>query len=231
MRKRPGNPALCQHVSILLRNRDQPMRAIPVEKLTLAVFIARLKEITNRSASQLCEFIRLFQSEIVLRWLRELVRRKFTYPLKGRGGVRRLNREVEDLIVQVDKETPCWGYGKIQGELLKLGYVVSVSAVRKVRRRHPIQTKLARKGSESWRHLMAHCKEQILACDFFSVDTLWLKRLYVLFFIDLGPHQAHLTGITANPDIGWVTKQVRQLMGEFAESKPTIHFLIRDRDS
>jgi putative transposase len=120
---------LRQQVSILLRNRDQTVRATPAEKLTLAVFTARLKGITNRSASQLREFIRLFQPETVLRWHRELVRRKWTYPRKGRGGRPRLSNEVEDLIVRMAKENPRWGYGKVQGELLKLGYAVPESAV------------------------------------------------------------------------------------------------------
>ena len=222
---------LRQQVSILLRNRDQTVRATPVEKLTLAVFTARLKEITNRSIKELGEIIRLFQPETVLHWHRELVRRKWTFTHKGRGGRPRLSREVEDLIVRLAKENPRWGYGKIQGELLKLGYTVSESAVRDIRKRHYIQPALTRNGSESWRHLMAHYKEQILACDFFTVDTLWLKRLYVLFFIELGTRRVHLAGITANPDASWVTQQARQVMWEHAESKATNRFLIHDRDS
>ena len=129
------------------------------------------------------------------------------------------------------KENPRWGYGKIQGELQKLNYTVSESAVRDVLKRHHIQPALTRNGSESWRHLMAHYKEQILACDFFTVDTLWLKRLYVLFFIELGTRQVHLAGITAHPNAGWVTQQARQVVWELAESKADIRFLIRDRDS
>lgn len=222
---------LRQQVSILLRNRDQTVRATPVEKLTLAIFTARLKEITHRSSSQLREFIRLFQPETVLHWHRELVRRKWTYPHKGRGGRPRLSQEVEDLMVRMANENPRWGYGKIQGELLKLGYTVSESAVRDILKRHHLQPALRRNGSESWRLLMAHYKEQILACDFFTVDTLWLKRLYVLFFIELGTRQVHLAGITANPDASWVTQQARQVMWELENRKTTPRFLIHDRDS
>jgi hypothetical protein len=97
---------LSQQISILLRNRDQPVRATPVEKLTLVIFNARLKEITNRSASQLREFIRLFQPETVLGWHRELVRHKWTFKHKVRGGRPRLSQEVEDLLVQLAKENP-----------------------------------------------------------------------------------------------------------------------------
>ena len=78
---------------------------------------------------------------------------------------------------------------------------------------------------------MAHYKEQILACDCFTVDTLQLKRYYVLFFIELGTRQVHLAGITANPNANWVTQQARQVVWELPESKADIRFLIRDRDS
>ena len=78
---------------------------------------------------------------------------------------------------------------------------------------------------------MTHYKEQILACDFFTVDTLWLKRLYVLFFIELGTRKVHLAGITAHPNAGWVTQQARQVVWELSENKQTIRYLIRDRDS
>ena len=222
---------LHQQISILLRNRDQPIHITKVEKFTLAVFAARLKEITNRTASELGDFIRLFQPETVLGWHRELVRRKWTFTHKARGGRPRLNQEIEALITRLAKENPRWGYGKIQGELIKLGYPVSESAVRDVLKRHHIQPALTRNGSESWQHLMTHYKEQILACDFFTVDTLWLKRLYVLFFIELGTRQVHLAGITTNPDAGWVTQQARQVKWELADSKASIRFLIHDRDS
>ena len=222
---------LRQQISILLRNQDhQPVCATRFEKLTLAVIAARLKELTHRSTSQLGEFIRLFQPETVLGWHRELVRRKWTFPHKARGGRPRLSQEIEELVVRMAKENPRWGYGKIQGELLKLSYTVSESAVRDVLKRHHIQPALKRNGSESWHQFMAHYKEQILACDFFTVDTLWLKRLYVLFFIELGTRQVHLAGITAIPDAGWVTQQAGQVVWELEESKADIRFLIRDRD-
>ena len=198
---------LRQPISILLRTHDQPEYATRFEKLTLAVIAARVKELTHRSAKQMEEFIHLFQPETVLGWHRELVQRKWTFPHKARSGRPRLSQEIEDLIVRMAKENPRWGYGKIQGELLKLSYTVSESAVRDVFKSHHIQPALTRNGSESWRHLMAHYKEQILACDFFTVDTLWLKRLYILFFIELGTRKVHLAGITANPNAGWVTQQ------------------------
>lgn len=222
---------LRQQISILLRNRDQPVCATHIEKLTLAVITARLKELTHRSACQLREFMQLFQPETVLGWHRELVRRKWTFSHKTKCGRPRVNQEIEELIVRMAKENPRWGYGKIQGELLKLSFSVSVSTVRDVLKRHYIQPTPARNGSESWHHFMVHYKEQILACDFFAVDTLWLKRLYVLFFIELGTRKVHLAGITAHPIADWVTQQAREVVWELSENKQTLRYLIRDRDS
>lgn len=115
---------LRQQISILLRNQDQPVCATRFEKLTLTIIAARLKELTHRSASQLGEFVRLFQPETVLGWHRELVRRKWTFPHQARGGRPRISQEIEQLIVRMAKENPRWGYGKIEGELLKLNYTV-----------------------------------------------------------------------------------------------------------
>ena len=104
---------LRQQISILLRNRDQPVYATHIEKLTLAVITVRLKELTHRSASQLGELIQLFQPETVLGWHRELVRRKWTFSHKTKCGRPRGNQEIEELIVRMAKENPRWGYGKI----------------------------------------------------------------------------------------------------------------------
>ena len=112
---------LRQQISILLRNHNQPVYATRFEKLTLAAIASRLKVLTHRSAKQMDDFIRLFQPETVLGWHRELVQRKWTFPHKARSGRPRLSQEIEDLIVRMAKENPRWGYGKIQGELLKSG--------------------------------------------------------------------------------------------------------------
>jgi len=78
---------------------------------------------------------------------------------------------------------------------------------------------------------MKHYKEQIVACDFFTIETLWLKTLYVFFFIELGSRRVCLAGITANPNSVWVTQQARQFVWKFDEDNTNLRFLIRDRDS
>ncbi len=77
---------LRQQLSILQRKRNHPIKPSHAEKMTLAVLTTKLKEVTQRSASQLQDIIRIFKPETVLRWHRELVRRKWTYPNKNKGG-------------------------------------------------------------------------------------------------------------------------------------------------
>ena len=118
-------------------------------------------------------------------------------------------QELELLILRLARENPRWGYGKIEGELLKLGYEASRTAIRNVLKCHSIVPASVRSGSIGWRRLMTHYKEQILACDFFTVETIRLQTLYVLFFIELSSRRIHLAGVTANPNEIWVTQQAR----------------------
>ena len=96
-----------------------------------------------------------------------------------------MSSELIALIVRLAKENPRCGYDKIQGELLKLGYSLCASSVRNILKRHRI-TPASERSSSSWREFLGHYKDQILACDFFTVGTVWLKTIYVLFFIELG---------------------------------------------
>jgi len=221
---------LRHQLAILERKLDKPVKPNRAEKLTLAVLTARLRLVTRRSASRLRDVIRIVQPETVLKWHRELVRRKWLQKGKQKGGRPRISQELDDLIVQMAQENSRWGYGKIEGELRKLGFEVSESHVRDVLKRHHI-TPAPVRGSSSWRHLITHYKNQLIACDFFTVQTLTLKTLYVLFFIELGSRKVHLAGVTANPNQTWVTQQARQVMWELGERNPPCRFLIRDRDN
>jgi putative transposase len=105
----------------------------------------------------------------VLKWHRELVRRKWTYRTNTKPrGRPRTKREIEALVVRFAQENADWGYGKIVGELGKLGVAISEPTVANILERHGICPAPQRGGSVSWRHLMAHYKEQLLACDFFT---------------------------------------------------------------
>jgi len=221
---------LRQQLSILQRKHNSPIQPNRVEKITLAVLAARLKRITHRSANQLRDIIRIFQPETILRWHRELVRRKWTYPHKTKGGRPSISKELEELILRLAHENPRWGYGEIQGELVKLSFKVSQSTVRNILDRHGIQPVPVRNSSIGWRHLMTHYKEQILACDFFTIDTVWLQTIYVLFFIELGSRRIHSAGVTSNPNQTWITQQARQLVWDLHDRGRCLQFLIHDND-
>ena len=222
---------LRQQLSILQRKFNSPIKPNRVEKITLAVLTTRLKRITHRSANQLRDIIRIFQPETNLRWHRELVRRKWTYPHKNKSGRPSISKELEELILRLARENPHWGYGKIQGELIKLNFKISQSTVRYILDRHGIQPVPVRNGSIGWRYLMTHYKNQILACDFFTVETICLQTIYALFFIELGTSRIHFAGCTAKPNASWVTQQARQLIWDLDDTSQTFHFLIHDHDT
>jgi putative transposase len=127
------------------------------------------------------------------------------------------------------KENPHWGYDKFQGELLKLGYKLCASSVRNILKRHRI-THACERISGSWSSFLGHYKDQILACDFFTVETIWLKTIYVLFFIELGTRRVRLSGCTTTPDSTWVTQQARQLVWNLNDDSKQMAFLIHDND-
>ncbi len=131
--------------------------------------------------------------------------------------------------MRLAKENTHWGYDKIQGELLKLGHDLSVSSVRNILKQHRIATSSER-SSGSWRSFLGYYQGQILACDFFMVETIWLKTIYVLFFIELGTRRVHLAGWTTNPDTTWVTQQARQLVWYLKDDPQDMAYLIHDND-
>ena len=222
---------LRQQLTILQRKHNKPIIPNRAEKMILGVLAARLKRITNQSTAGLRAVIRIFQPTTVLRWHQELVRLKWNYHHKNKGGRPPIDKELESLIIRLAKENPRWGYGKIEGELIKLGFKVSQTTIQSTLRKHNILPAPVRGGSISWRHLMSHYKEQILATDFFTVETIKLQTFYVLFFIELGTRRVHISGVTPNPDALWTTQQARQLVWEFDGTDTDLRFLIHDNDT
>ena len=100
------------------------------------------------------------------------------------------------------------GYLRIQGELAKLGVRVSATTIRTLLRRHGLGPG-HRRGGMSWPAFLRQQAASVVACDFFTVETVWLKTLYVLFFIELSRRRVHVGGCTAKPDATWVTQQAR----------------------
>jgi transposase InsO family protein len=165
----------------------------------------------------------------LLRWHRHLVAKRWTYPC-GRVGRPPIRRELRELVLRLARENPRWGYQRIVGELNGLGYPVSASLVRNLLRQARLGPAGERAGL-SWRAFLQAQAQSMLAVDFFTVETISLQRLYVLFFIELGSRRVHLAGCTTNPSGAWVTQQARQLAWTFAERANPVRFLIRDRDN
>jgi transposase InsO family protein len=164
----------------------------------------------------------------LLRWHRRLVARRWTYG--GRCGRPPIDEEIRALVLRLARENPRWGYQRIAGELNGLGIAVSATTVAKILRQAGLGPVGERSGL-SWRAFLRAQASSMLAVDFFTVETISLQRLYVLFFIELGSRRVHLAGSTANPTGAWVTQQARQFVWTLREGRPPFRFLIRDRDS
>ena len=169
------------------RQRPRPPRLTRGEQLTLAVLAAALARLTTGPRSQLDRYLLLFKPDTILKWHRELIRRKWTYQRTNRGGRPAISSEVEGLILRLARENPPWGHRRIQGELAKLGHPVSASAVRAALRRHRVPPAPQRRRATTWREFINRHKAQLLACDFVTVETLFLKTLYALFFLPWNP--------------------------------------------
>jgi transposase InsO family protein len=169
------------------------------------------------------------QPQTLLRWHRRLVAGAWTYPHRGSGRPP-LDQELQQLIVRLARENPRWGYQRIKGELQRLGVHVSATAIHTTLRRHGLDP-APRPTATTWRAFLRQQAASIVACDFLTVDTIWLRRLYVLFFIELDTRRVHLAGVTANPTSDWVTQQARNLLLVLEERGRRLRFLVRDRDA
>jgi putative transposase len=143
-----------------------------------------------------------------LRWHRELVRRKWTYRSSRRPGRPPLDPGLRELILRLARENPRWGCVRIQGELRKLGIRVGATTVRMLLRASGLGPAPRRSGP-TWSEFLRSQAHSIMACDFFTVETVWLRTLYVLVFIELGSRRVHVTASTAHPSSAWVTQQAR----------------------
>jgi transposase InsO family protein len=164
----------------------------------------------------------------LLRWHRDLVARRWTYPRTG--GRRGRDAEVVELVLRLARENSRWGYLRIVGECRSLGVRVSASSVRRILRRHRLGPAPRRDGP-SWTQFLRAQASGLLACDLFTVETVGLTRLYVLFVVEVQRRRVHLAGVTAHPNAAWVAQQARSLLMHLEERVHRFRFLIRDRDT
>ena len=168
------------------------------------------------------------QPETLLRWHRDLVRRKWTYA--HRPGRPTIPAGTVRSSFDWPRRTPAGATGRIQGELSRMGVALAPSSVWAILHRHNVDPSPMRTGP-SWKEFLRSQASSALACDFFTVDTVLLKRLYVLFFIELDTRRVYMMGISAHPTGSWAVQQARNLSVVFANRPHPVQFLVRDRDT
>lgn len=211
--------ALRHEVAILRRQVKRP-DLFPVDRMILAAIGRHLP------SGRL-----LFSPATVKRWHRELVRRKWAaFARRSLRGRPPISEEIRRLIVNMAKESPRWGERRIQGEMLKLGYRVSNSTIRLLLRRHRVGP-APRRGGLSWGQFLRSQTHAVLACDFFTVNSVLLDVIYVLIFVELKSRRLIFSACTYHPDSAWVCQQARNVGMELQDMDVTISALIHDRDS
>jgi transposase InsO family protein len=211
---------LRHELSILRRQAERPQ----LREADRVLLAALSRVLPRRSWS-----VFVVSPRTLLRWHQRLVARRRTYPC-ARIGRPPVGNEVEELVVRFARENPSWGYKRIVGELAGLGVVVSASSVRAILMRHGLPPALER-DRLSWRRFLRQQAASMLACDFLTVETVLLTRVYVLFFVSLERRRVEFVASTTQPDGRWVAQQARNLIMQLGDGERRFRFLLHDRDS
>ena len=171
---------------------------------------------------------RFVQPATLLRWHRDLVRRHWTY--SHRRGRPSVAAEIRDLVLRLARENSTWGYRRVHGELRRLGYRIGASTVWAILQRAGVDP-APKRSALTWRQFLRAQAKGVLAVDFFTVDTVFLKRLYVLFVVEVATRRVHVLGATPHPVGAWVAQQARNLVMGLDDHLVRFRFLVRDRDA
>src|SRR5215813_1521187 len=194
---------LLRHQLRVLERQVARPALTPADRALLAAF----SRVLPRRAWKWSSFV---TPATLLRWHREFVARRWTYPHR-RPGRPPTAAERRELVLRLARENPSWGYRRIQAEPVGLGITLAASTVWAILKQAGIEP-APRRLEQSWAEFLRGQAASILECDFLTVDTLFLRRSYILFFIELATRRVRLAGITTNPDGRWATQQARNLV-------------------
>ena len=197
---------LRHEVTVLRRTNPRPTMSWLDRSLLSA--LSRLLPVPLRQ-------VRLVSPRTLLRWHAQLVARRWTYPHR-RPGRPPTTPPIRALVLRIARENPRWGYRRIQGELIGLGHQVAASTVWTILKSAGLDP-APRQSGPTWRQFLAAQAHAILAIDFAHVDTVLLRRLYILVVIEHERRRVHLAGITAHPTGAWVTQQARNLLMDLGD--------------
>jgi putative transposase len=211
---------LRHELSILRRQVSRP-RFAPRDRVVLAALSRVLPRRSWRAF--------LVRPETLLRWHRRLAARHWTYPHR-RPGRPPIDGQVRELILRLARENNSWGYLRIVGELRTLGIDVSATLVRNVLRAAGVPPAPQRDRLD-WRSFLRQHAATTLACDFLTVDTVLLRRVYVLVFICIGGRRIEYIASTGKPDGRWMAQQARNLLMDLDDRGRRPRFVVHDRDA
>ena len=210
-----------RHENAVLRRQISRVRYQPSDRLWLAA-LSRL--IPRRRWGE----VFAVTPATLQAWHRRLVTRQWNYTNRRRPGRPSTAPAIRKLVIRMATDNPACGHRRVQGELVRLGHRIAASTVWQILHTAGIDPAPRRTGP-TWKQFLTAQARGILAADFVHVDTVLLRRLYVLIVIEHGTRRVHLAGITANPDGAWTAQAARNFLMDLGARVTLVKFLIRDR--